>query len=310
MLKKNNANSPNFPLKTKLRLKMLRQGTELILPIIKTDKYAPNVISRYNIPYAAKDSSLQKFDWHYPISRQLKNGIKPTPTLFYIHGGAWSSADKKVYSRLCKDLAQRGFVVININYRLLPEYDLEVTYQDCVTAIQFCLQHADKLGIDPSKLIIGGDSAGAHLSALIAGKITTNNLTINGNIVGTVLIYGVYNLNHLADSKFSVLPPLHEGFKKAKGKSLGEFYHNFSPIYYVTPKFPPSFLTVGMVDLLYPETVEFIEILNANGVKNKSLIFPKDRKDGRHAFINLNSPARQEAVMTIGKTIQQFVKKV
>jgi len=307
MPQKNLKPCKKMPVLTLWTLKWLRQGTNAIITMIKKDKFSPTVFSQYDISYVKNGNALQKFDWHCP-KKIMGDTLSPTPTIFYIHGGAWASADKKIYTRLCKDFCERDFVVININYRLIPEVTLEDTYEDCLKAIKFCLKNSAKFGIDKDKLIIGGDSAGAHLAALIAGKVSMNKLFLNGKIVGTVLLYGLFNLNHMADSKFAILPPLHKGFKASKCLNLKRFYHDYSPIYYVTDKFPPSFLSAGKIDNISAETIEFLEVLKQKGVKTQSIIFPADRKDARHAFINLNNPARQETVMAIGKSLLDFIK--
>jgi len=301
--------SHSFPLSTKMRLHFMRRSTEVASHIIQTDKNSPNIHSVYNIPYRRNHHNLQTLDWHTPIHSISNTNNVLMPTIFYIHGGAWASADKHYYTRLCKDMAERDFTVINLNYRLIPEHTLNDAYADCVSAIRYCIKHHKEYAINPDKIILAGDSAGAHLSALIVAKTTSGILHFDCRFVGTILLYGLYNLQHMASSKFSILPPLHQGFKKDKGTNVSRFYRDFSPVSFVTPNFPPSFLSCGQCDSLSAETIEFNEILKQNGVTTYPMIFPRERRDARHAFINLNNSARQEALMGISKALKNFIKE-
>ena len=298
----------SFPFSTKLKLHLMRHSTEFASKIIQTDKDSPNIHSMYNIPYRQNCDNLQKFDWHTPTISLRDNQNILMPTIFYLHGGAWSSADKKYYTRFCKDMAERGFTIININYRLLPEFTLNDAYQDCISAIRYCIKHNQDFAINPDKIIIAGDSAGAHLSALITAKATSGILKIPCKFVGSILLYGLYNLQHMANSKFSILPPLHQGFKQDKGKNISRFYRDFSPVSFTTSSFPPTFLCCGKCDTLSPETIEFNEILHNHNVTTYPLIFPRERRDARHAFINLNNSARHETIMAISKALKKFIK--
>lgn len=297
----------SFPLSTKFKLHVMRHSTEFASKIIQTDKDSPDIHSIYNIPYH-KTHGLQQMDWHTPTKSLNKKQNTLMPTIFYIHGGAWASADKRYYTRFCKDMAERGFTVININYRLLPEFTLNDAYQDCISAIRYCIKYNQDFAINTDKIILAGDSAGAHLSALIVAKATSNILKFDCKFVGTILLYGLYNLQHMAHSKFSILPPLHQGFKQDKGKNISRFYHHFSPVSFITPAFPPTFLSCGKCDTLSPETIEFNEILRQHNIVTYPLIFPRERRDARHAFINLNNSARHEAIMAISKALKKFIK--
>ena len=302
------AKKHSFPLATRVKLQIMRHSTELASRVIQTDKDSPTIHSIYNIPYRRKHHNLQTMDWHTPVSSISQNHNTLMPTVFYIHGGAWASADKRYYTRLSKDIAERGFTVININYRLIPEFTLNDAYNDCVSAIRYCLRHNQDFAINTDKIILAGDSAGAHLSALISAKATAGILHFDCRFVGNILLYGLYNLQHMASSRFSILPPLHQGFKQDKGSNVSRFYRDFSPVSFVTPNFPPSFLSCGKCDTLSPETIEFNEILKQHNVTTHTLIFPRERRDARHAFINLNNSARHEAIMAISKTLKKFIK--
>lgn len=297
----------NLPLDVLAELMLNRGGTKAVAPLIKTDKRTPSVRSIYNIPYTldTKNRFLQ-FDWHCParVAEKIQNAT--APTVFYIHGGAWSSGDKKLYSRLSKDIAEQGYTVINLNFRYLPEHNLATHYHDCVKCINYCLSKAELFGIDRNHLFIAGDSSGANMAALIGGRINANRFKIKGKLAGLLLFYGIYDLNNLSTVDFHICNALHKGFEKIKGAGLKEFYRVYSPVTYISKNYPPCFITAGKVDGLHTESTMFVEKLKNAGVKTCSLIFPENRKDARHAFVNLNGKARTEAL----ETMFEFMEKI
>lgn len=302
-------NGSVWPIKCAIKLKIIRHATTLISQVLQTDKTSSNVKSIINIPYTSnKKDGWLRFDWHFPVGRIKKEKKLATPTIFYYHGGGWSSADKSLYTKFCKDLVERGFCVVNVNYRLMPEYDLETALSDCLKCTNYVLQNKDKYGVDSNKIFMAGDSAGAHISALLAGQKQQNLFELPCTIKGLGLYYGVYSFFNLKSSEMKLLHTYHEMFKVSKKKKLEEFYYLYSPSSYVDENFPPCFVTSGEVDKLHNESKEFVKLLNENNVKTKVLFFPKERKDARHAFLNLNTLAAQEAFLELVNFFKQQLK--
>ena len=303
----------NVPLSTKITLHLERHGTNAIGTIIKKDKDTRHIHSVFDIPYSSdKTDKSRFFDWHCPHYIADSLFYSPTPVLFYIHGGSWSTADKSFFSALCKDFAEQGIIVININYRLMPENKFEDAYHDCVDAIKFCLKNSEMFGIDNSQVFIGGDSAGAHLSSLIAAKATSGHLALDCKIAGLFLFYGVYDLNNLGKVNFRTCRALHNHFKKlyTDPADLQKFYRLYSPINFLTDKFPPCFVTAGKIDhLTKSETLVFLDKLTQLNVEHSALIFPKYRLDARHAFINLTLQSRKQALMRAFKFLHSKIDK-
>ena len=95
---------------------------------------------------------------------------KNRPAILIIHGGGWNAGSKNdiVYRALMVDYAMKGYVVANMNYRLLREAPFPACIEDVRCAIRWMKANADKLGIDPNRIGTYGHSAGGHLS-LMAG---------------------------------------------------------------------------------------------------------------------------------------------
>lgn len=115
--------------------------------------------------YSDSDGRAGLCDVHRPAGDPPESGF---PAVVVVHGGGWMSGDKwslDGYSRL---LAENGFVVVNINYRLAPAYQFPSQVDDVREALLWTQSQADRYSIDLNRLGIFGYSAGGHLSALVA----------------------------------------------------------------------------------------------------------------------------------------------
>jgi acetyl esterase/lipase len=100
----------------------------------------------------------------------LPQGLGKAPALVGVHGGGWQLGDRKFYRHWGSYLAKNGYSVFAIEYRLMkPDAKTwpGVVY-DCKAAVQFVRANAQEFGLDPDRIGMIGDSAGAHLSALVA----------------------------------------------------------------------------------------------------------------------------------------------
>ena len=95
------------------------------------------------------------------------------PTILWIHGGGWLAGNKNDLSPWARILAGKGFNVIALNYSLAPEKKYPLPTVQANAALHYFNDHADELRLNPNKLIIGGDSAGAQIAAQIT-LIETN----------------------------------------------------------------------------------------------------------------------------------------
>jgi len=100
----------------------------------------------------------------------LPQGLREAPVLVGVHGGGWQVGDRKFYRNWGGYLAKHGYAVFAIDYRLMKPGVKTwpgVVY-DCGAAVQFVRAEAVEFGLDPERIGMIGDSAGAHLSALVA----------------------------------------------------------------------------------------------------------------------------------------------
>jgi acetyl esterase len=91
------------------------------------------------------------------------------PVLLYFHGGGFVIGNLETHDSLCRQLALRsGAAVIALDYRLAPEHQFPVAVEDSWAAIDWLTNHGDTIGLDGSRLGVGGDSAGGTLAAVAA----------------------------------------------------------------------------------------------------------------------------------------------
>ncbi len=93
----------------------------------------------------------------------------PLPVLLFLHGGGWVIGDVPSYDHLTRYFAHEGAIaVLSVEYRLGPEQRFPVAFEDAFDALRWLQSSAAGLGLDPTRIAVGGDSAGGSLAATLS----------------------------------------------------------------------------------------------------------------------------------------------
>ena len=250
-----------------------------------TEAYEIDV--RKNVEFGLHDGDILTGDYYAP------QGTGPYPALVALHGGGWQRGTAEGYQYWGPYLAQRGYVLFAINYRLVQggKNRYPAAVHDTRAAVQFLRSAAEELRVDPTRIGCIGDSSGAHLAALVALAGDTLPLSeayphdphagVSPHVKVVVGVYGIYDLlaqwHH--DHQTRPCDNITEAFV---GKSPMESKHVFyeaSPLTYTTiDKNRTAFLVVwGTDDDIVEPRVQsgvFVAALKQAGFFVRTVIVP------------------------------------
>ena len=233
-----------------------------------------------NIPYRNGASQAWKLDMAMPANF----GEKMRPAIVIVHGGGWRAGSKedRVYQNFMIDYAQKGYVTININYRLTDESPFPACIEDVKCAVRWLRAHAKEYNIDPQRIGAFGHSAGAHLALMLAMTPKSAGLEGDG---------GWQEYSSLVNVVVAGSPPTEFGRDVPMGKPV------WWPIGYVTSGHPPMLLIQGGDDrIVRPNLTEnFVEKMKKTGSVVEYIRIDSVGHDvGYSAKLNITAPATEK----------------
>ena len=203
-----------------------------------------------DIRYRGGDSEAWKLDLAMPANF----GSKLRPAIVIVHGGGWRAGSKSVdvYQKMMVEYAQKGYVTINIDYRLLDEAPFPACIEDVKAAVRWLRAHADEHQVDPDRIGAYGHSAGAHLALMLAMVPDSAGLEGDGG-------WGEYSSR--VNVAVAGSPPTELGRDAPMAKS------EWWPIGYLSADQPPLLLIQGSEDQIVRAelTDDFVEKMKAEG---------------------------------------------
>ena len=104
-----------------------------------------------------------------PVRIYTPAGSGPFPALAWYHGGGWVVGNLETADGTARHLTvETGCVVVSVDYRLAPEAKFPAASNDCYAATKWIAQNASSINVDPSRIAVGGDSAGGNLAAVVS----------------------------------------------------------------------------------------------------------------------------------------------
>jgi acetyl esterase len=138
-----------------------------------------------------RNLSIRTADREVPCRLYRPHGHARPPLLVYAHGGSFALGDLDSWDGALRALCrQSGVAVLHVDYRLAPEHRFPAAFNDMVAVIRHVSQAADALGVDPRRLAVGGDSAGANLALAAALALRDAG---DSPLRFLLLHYGVYS---------------------------------------------------------------------------------------------------------------------
>lgn len=201
------------------------------------------------------DPKRHRLDVYRPLGRES------CPVLFFVHGGAWMTGSKDDvlgvygYGTIGDSLARRGVVVVMPNYRLSPAVRHPEHIRDVARAFAWTCAYVRDYGGDPSRIFVGGHSAGGHLVALLATDEAYLRAEGRGlrDVRGVIAVSGVYRLDAFAFEK--TFGPLAGLTVSLRASPLFPVFgtdpavlREASPACHVRPGLPPFLLINGSLD--------------------------------------------------------------
>ncbi len=213
-------------------------------------------------------------------------GKGPFPALMIIHGGGWTLHTNTVMEGMARHLTNQGYVVFNINYRVLPKVKLEQIVEDCMGALIWVKEHAAEYNGDPGRIAVTGDSAGGHLTAMLLTQAGNPQFkpSYSGNgktdlsVTCAIPTYGVFDFVEL--NKIS--PAIAKSYLGESYQQDPERYRLLSPALNIRKDMPPQLVLVGSEDPLRGENKHYVEAVKAAGNPIELWVFPGQG----HAFLN------------------------
>jgi acetyl esterase len=229
----------------------------------------------------------------------VPTGAGPHPVLVYLHGGGWVAGSPKTHNKLAHRFAEGGFLVFNVDYRLGPEHEFPAAFDDCVDAIRWAARVAPEYGGDPTRIAVGGDSAGGNLTAAAVAALADESDA--PNVGAVLLIYGAFDFAQLgagdtsgvsAEQAERMTELMVAGYLGSDERERKLRDPRVSPIH-IAEKLPPAHIVCGTADPLIEHAQAIAERLDAAGI-------PFERRDIEgmpHGFVQMEFlPAARESI--------------
>jgi len=243
-----------------------------------------------NVTYLKVDGTDLQLDVYVPAKELggapwVKFSDERKPVLLYIHGGGWTSLNRSYRNLNFLPYVEKGWAVVNIDYRLLKQAPFPACIADCRHALNWIYENADGFRFDTSRIVVSGESAGGHL-ALMTGFLTNDAafaipgkpITRELKVAAVINWFGISDVGRIMEfwNSPSYVTNLVGDISKKE-----EIYRSCSPLTHINSSVPPVLTIHGDADTVVPiiHATLLHEALDQCGVKNE-LHVVKGKKHG------------------------------
>ena len=191
----------------------------------------------------------------------------PLPTIVSIHGGGYVYGSKEIYRRYAMDMARRGFAFVNFNYRLAPKWKFPTPLADTNAVLHWVVKNAARYHLDPDRIFLVGDSAGAQLASQYAA-IWSNPLygALFQLKLPRIRIRALGLNCGLYDMRAQAAQPRMGMHLDYLGKDLSPDDPRFRVLESIGNNYPPAFVTTSCCDFLRDTAEPMCRLLTERGI--------------------------------------------
>ncbi|WP_456330705.1 alpha/beta hydrolase [Archaeoglobus sp.] len=211
-----------------------------------------------------------------------------SPVLVYYHGGGFVICSIESHDALCRRIARlSNATVVSVDYRLAPEHKFPAAVYDCYDATKWVAENADELKIDPSRIFVGGDSAGGNLAAAVSIMARNNGENF---IKHQILIYPVVNfvtptpsILEYGEGLWILDEKIMRWFSEQYFSKKEDMFNPLASVIFADlENLPPALIITAEYDPLRDEAEIFGHMLRKAGVEATTVRY----KGVLHGFIN------------------------
>lgn len=203
-------------------------------------------------------------------------------TVVWIHGGGWLSGSRQLIANYARILAAQGFTVVGVDYALAPRATYPTPVRQVNAALAYLVKNAARLQLDPSRIVLAGDSAGAQIALQLATltvqpsyaqRVGIPPALTKNQLAGLLLYCGIYRMepkdidNHVLATEFWSYSGTRDFLNDTRFATAWVMDR-------LSGDFPPAFISVGSEDDLRPQSIALADALEKSGARVERLIFP------------------------------------
>ena len=241
-----------------------------------------------NIPYGPHHGKSNRLDVYYP-----RGTTAPLPTIVSIHGGGYVYGSKEIYRRYGMDLARRGFAFVNFNYRLAPKCRFPAPLEDTNMVMEWICRNARRYNLDPQRILLVGDSAGAQLASQYAAIATNPAYAALFDFRVPDISIRALGLNcGMYDMAAQAAQPRKSINRDYLGKELKADDPRFRVLDAITEDYPPAYITTSHRDFLRDNAEPMYQFLRDKGVDARWHCYgsPEKANVGHVFHVNISLP--------------------